>query len=488
MEATSRTSRNYRWELLSNQIWQGLNFLSKAGFLALLTPMMLEAWGRDGYGMFALASSLLVSLAVLDCGIRSLTRLRLCEALAKQDTRDFDFALCEGLASFGLVALLAFLVALALGWAGLWSRWLNLPPDGNGLITMTVGLVGIFMLSLLALEPLAADNRISALKAVNTIGALIAIPVVGLLVWLGGSVEMATFVYFLCLTLPNLYLFVTDIWLKGRFGREWRRLRWWHVIRTLRSGGWFYATTLALVAKSHALTFIVSAVVGPAAAGTFYILLRLTEMVGVFGATSSDTSLASLASETTPGGRAENFRQGYKYALVFCLHGALVLGFLTPMLLSRWVPEEAANLPPGISWSMAAYGLAGAFSRIAVNAAMGTGMVRGAAIGNLIEAALVLISGFMLEPIFGLSGPFIGASIAAGAMLPTAWALSRNFGQTFRKTWIVPIGSEIALLIASGIALGVAWWSQFLIAGVLAVGITGLLVVYGIRRLYRVRS
>ena len=55
----SRFSSNYRWELLSNQIWQGLNFFSKAAFLALLTPLMLEAWGRDGYGMFALASSLL---------------------------------------------------------------------------------------------------------------------------------------------------------------------------------------------------------------------------------------------------------------------------------------------------------------------------------------------------------------------------------------------------------------------------------------------
>ncbi|NCW28226.1 MAG: hypothetical protein EBV83_08055, partial [Verrucomicrobia bacterium] len=70
-------SRPYFQELLQNQIWQGGNFLTKAIFLAVLTPWMLRNWGPEGYGLFALASSLFVSLALLDGGIRSLTRVRL---------------------------------------------------------------------------------------------------------------------------------------------------------------------------------------------------------------------------------------------------------------------------------------------------------------------------------------------------------------------------------------------------------------------------
>ncbi len=99
MEPSASPARSYRWELFLNQLWQGLNFFSKAAFLALLAPLMLKVWGPVGYGMFALASSLLVSLAVLDCGVRSLTRLRLCEARVKNDLKDFNFAVCEGLAA-----------------------------------------------------------------------------------------------------------------------------------------------------------------------------------------------------------------------------------------------------------------------------------------------------------------------------------------------------------------------------------------------------
>ena len=485
MQQAEGVSRKYRWELLFNQVWQGLNFFSKAAFLALLTPLMLAKWGRDGYGMFALSSSLLVSLAILDCGIRTMTRLRLCQALVDKDTREFNFAICEGMATFGLVSLLVFVAACAVAWAGLWSAWLQLPPEGNFLIAMTVGLIGVFMMSTLALEPLAAENRISTLKAVNTVGALVAIPIVGLLVWWGGSVTAATFVYFLCLTLPNLYLYLTAVIGQSRFWHEWHRLQWRNVAATLHSGGWYYVTTLSLVAKTHALTFIVSAVGGPAAAGTFYILLRITEIVGGLGATSSDTSLASLANETEPARRAENFRHGYLYALVFCLNGVLVIGFLTRMLLAHWIPKEVAGLPIGVGWSMAAYGLSGAFSKIVVNAAMGTGMVRKAAIGNLIEAILVLLSGVVLQPFFGLNGLFIGAALAMVALLPTASALSKNFGQTSFETWLAPIKSQVVPVLCCGLVLGLAAWSGNLFAGAGAVGVTGLAVIYSIKRLHR---
>ena len=181
-----------------------------------------------------------------------------------------------------------------------------------------------------------------------------------------------------------------------------------------------------------------------AAAGTFYILLRGTEIVGGLGATSSDTSLASLAGESVPSRRAENFCHSYKYALIFCLHGALVIGFLTPdAYLPAGLSGEQAPLSSGTGWAaLAAYGLAGAFSKVVINAAMGTGMVRMAAIGNLVEAGLVLTSSFVLQADFwSYHGLFVGAGLASAALLPTAHApLSRNFAQTSFETWIVPVG------------------------------------------------
>jgi O-antigen/teichoic acid export membrane protein len=477
--------RSYRRELLFNQVWQALNFISKAAFLGLLTPLMLHTWGAGGYGLFALASSLLVSLAILDCGVRSLTRLRLCDALARNDRADFSLAVGEGAAAFGLMGAGAFAIAAAIALLHGWSRWLNLPPEGDFLIAMTVGLVAIFMLTVLLLEPLAARGRVSALKAANTVGALAAIPVVALAVWRGSSVTAATFIYFVCLTAPNLVLLVR----MSRDGtldlREWRRLRPRHLASTLHAGGWFYVTTLALIAKTHALTFVVSAISGPAAAGTFYILLRITEIVGGLGATSSDTSLASLANEPSPRKRAENFRHGYLYALVFCLHGTLVLGFLTPLLLRHWLATGTLGVTPLMAWAMAIYGLSGAFSKVVVNAAMGTGLVSQAAIGNLIEAVLVLVSGLILQAVLGLTGLFVGASLAAVALFPAARLLARNFGETPVETWLEPIRSQAWPLLLSALVLAAAWWAHALVIAIGAVGFVGALVVLSLKRLHK---
>ena len=478
-------TNGYRRELYFNQLWQGLNFLSKALFLAVLTPLMVRTWGRDGYGLFALASSLLVSMAVLDCGVRSLTRLRLCEALARGDAEEFDQALCRGIAAFCGVALLAFLAAAGMAAAGLWSRWLQLPREGDFLIAMTVGLTGLFMASVLFLEPLAARGRISAVKAANTVGALAAIPAVGLLVWRGGSVTAAVAVYFLCLTLPNLVVFVREELGTDRFWRGWRAVSLASLLATLRSGGWFYATTLALIGKTHALTFVVSAVLGPAAAGTFYILLRITELVGNVGATASDTSLASLAGEPELKVRAENFRLSYSYMLVFTLYGALVIGFLTPMALAKWVPQQAAAAPPGIGWAMAGFGLAGAFSKMVVNASMGTGWVRRGALGNLAEAAGVIVFGWLLQRWLGLDGLFLGAVFAVLAMVPTARKVAGSLGRSFSEMWLRPAAPLLPLLGGTALLLGAAAASGYLLAGLPSILATSGAVIFEIRRLHR---
>src|SRR5271165_3192552 len=99
-KAAPGAHREYLSELLWNQIWQSANFVSKAVFLLLLTPLMLKRWGADGFGLFGLSSSLLVSMALTDGGVRSLTRLRLAEAIRNSDEAGFRRALGEGVFTF----------------------------------------------------------------------------------------------------------------------------------------------------------------------------------------------------------------------------------------------------------------------------------------------------------------------------------------------------------------------------------------------------
>ena len=105
-------SRPYSLELLRNQLWQTGNFFAKALFLAVLTPWMIRLWGTEQYGLFALSSSLFVSLALLDGGVRSLTRVRLAPLLAEGKTDEAIKTLLQGLLAFAIVCCFALLLAL----------------------------------------------------------------------------------------------------------------------------------------------------------------------------------------------------------------------------------------------------------------------------------------------------------------------------------------------------------------------------------------
>jgi O-antigen/teichoic acid export membrane protein len=471
-------------ELLLNQLWQSANFVSKAAFLIVLTPLMLAKWGAEQYGLFALASSLLVSMALLDGGVRALTRIRMAEALKRGDERAFRRAFGEGMVTFGFVALVATLAACGLAASGLLTQWFQLPPGGGLVLGVTVAMTGLLMTTFLGLEPLAARGNLSTLKAANTWGAIAAMPACGIAVWCGAPVLAAVVLYSACAMIPN-FIVAARHGIYGMF--PWRDRSLFHprvVIETLRSGAWYYLTTVALIIKGHALTFVVSALAGPAEAGLFYILLRLTEIIGNVGATASETSLASLATAPTVEERAKRFRQSWLYISVFCLQGAIVLALLGEPLLRLWLPGDH-QIVAGLGAAMAIFGLAGAASRVAVNASMGLGIVRFAAAANLAEALLdvgLATAGYRLA---GLPGLLVGGSLGLVAMLPVSSRVARLCGESFFAAYAKPL-----VLLAPGFAVAailqtLAGRSSSPIPWLAAIGVSGVVAVWQLRRIHR---
>ena len=53
-------------QLLSNQIWETVAFIPRAAFMIGLTPGMIRICGAQGYGEFALASSVFVLPSLVD--------------------------------------------------------------------------------------------------------------------------------------------------------------------------------------------------------------------------------------------------------------------------------------------------------------------------------------------------------------------------------------------------------------------------------------
>jgi len=486
MQTTGKASpahHEYLRELFRNQIWQSANFASKAFFLLLLTPLMLKHWGADGFGLFGLASSLLVSMALTDGGVRSLTRLRLAEALRNSDEAEFRRALGEGLFTFVTVLGFVILAVIGLAASGWMQTALQLPAGGSLVLLVTVILTGGSLTTLLALEPLAARGKLSAVKAANSWGALAAIPICGTALWMNGSVLVVVILYSLCMIIPNLILIINAGILSCLPPWKESCYRPAVICRTLRSGVWYYATTIALVIKTHALTFVVSALAGPAVAGIFYFMLRLTEIIANVGATASETSLASLASTESTAERRQKFNHCWLYVALFCLPAALIFDFQGKWLLHLWFVHQSFAWMTGLG--MAIFGLAGAFSRVVVNASMGLRLIKRAALSNLAEAAINVIFAVIGYKLAGLPGVLLGGCLGVLVMLLPAKDIAALCGESFSGAFVRSLSSLAAGMGIIAVTQAGAALTHSVVLKFGAIALAGVMVLIQLRRLYR---
>lgn len=412
---------------------------------------MLEAWGAESYGLFALASSLFVSLALLDGGVRSLTRVRLASLPPAQAEQENPGILLVGILTFLFVCFCAGLVALGLASQNLLTKWLHLPRGGQTVLLTSGALTTLWMASVLALEPIAAAGQLSRVKATNTWGVILALPACALVLWGKGGPLPTVIVLIACLILPNVFLLR-----KARLLTPGSLPSWPSLPRlmgnTLREGFPYYLTTIALIAKTHGLTFVISAVAGPAMSGVFYLLLRISEMLSNLGATSTETSVAALSSLPSTQ-RYSSFQEAWTWTALFCLHGAMAIALLGHDVWQAWLP--GFSFLSRLTWpALALFGLVGAWSQMTVNASMGMSQVRQAAPVALGESAITLLlatAGFFVA---GFPGLFTGSATAAFATSLQATRLARTWGGSFADVWLRPLVVLLPGLLLSFLALG----------------------------------
>jgi hypothetical protein len=153
-------------------------------------------------------------------------------------------------------------------------------------------------------------------------------------------------------------------------------------------------------------------------------------------------------------------------------------------LLRFWLRSDH-QIVGGLGLAMAAFGLAGAVSRVAVNASMGLGVVKGAAIGNLAEALSDVALATVGYHIAGLPGLLIGGSLGLVAMLPVAARVARLCGESFFAAYAKPLGVIVPGLVVAGGLQGLAAWSGRPVAWFAAMALSGLVAVWQLRRIHR---
>ena len=431
--ADSMKSPTLDQQLWHNQIWETVGFVAKAASLFLLTPLMLTQWGGAGYGEFAVASSAVIFLTMFDLGMKGRIRVEICRAVADDPAASVGSIMSRCIARFAVIGVLIFTLVALPAAAGLWSEWLGLPPGSDRLILVTTACTELFMLTSFLLEPLVACGHIGLTKMAGAAGSVVAIPAVWLVLWSGGGATEAVAAWLGSLAFFNILTPLATGHLRDLFRWNWSTACHGGWRETLFAGAWFNVSNAAWLLKNHGLTFIISAVTGPAAAGVFYIILRLSETIGAFGAVASDVTLGSLSSGDVRQKR-QVFSSAYRFAIAICLSLAIGIGILAPVFWQVWLKTEAP-LGWATGWLAALLGLASGLNRIIIHSAMALGIVRTAAIWSAAGAVITLCGVLPVERFFGLGGTLIWTSLGLLILYPVSLQIAQFLAQPFWQTW-----------------------------------------------------
>ena len=464
---SARSPASHGRELFWNHVWESLNAGAKIFFFAIVTPMMLAAWGRDQFGLFAVANSVVALMAFFDLGLRTLTRIGLTSSQLDEQTKLKLHA--SNFAAFCFAAAAAVIVAALLSVIGFWHRALHLPRVGDFIITATAALTAVLMALQLLVERIAAAHQLSRVKIALFVGNVAAIIAVVILLNRGASVALVTTTYFTVLAFPLLFLLPLAQLRPCEFLAAITTLRPGDVVAAITSGGWINLITASWIFQSYSLVLLISWVAGPAAAGTFFLYLKLSEVLSVLGASANEPTIAAVAAAPTAQDRHRHFATGYKSAVVLGLGGAAVYAFFSDDLFRIWL-HRPLGLFTGLFIGL--FGFAGGFIRMVVSASLGLNKPRPAAlglfVGALVCAGLVIALQQRATPELIIAIGCIGAI----AMQRAARSIAPDLGQTFSCLWLYPlldfaptlfvivivcaVASRIGNLIAAGLAVAIA--------------------------------
>src|SRR6267378_738524 len=100
--SSSEMTDRHGYELFLNHVWESLNTAAKILFFVVVTPLMLTSWGKERFGLFALANFFVALMVVLDLGLRALTRVALSNNSITQEAKVLRYA--GNIAAFALAS------------------------------------------------------------------------------------------------------------------------------------------------------------------------------------------------------------------------------------------------------------------------------------------------------------------------------------------------------------------------------------------------
>jgi O-antigen/teichoic acid export membrane protein len=403
--------RLLRSALYNSSAWAATILLS-----VVCTPYIVRKLTVEGFGIYALLTSLTGYYALLDLGLgQSLIRF-IPQHKAVNDyglmSRSINTALCIQILAGGLVS--GFLIAFA----DRILRWLTIPLGSwasakAGLIACAIGFF-FFMLSgtmrslLMGLQRYDITSKIGVARDVLVNVGLVTV------LFLGGQLKAAIY----ATVLFTVLVFAVYLRTARKILPQWRislaldkELFW----RLFNFGVFMFIAAIAQSFSIYFMRFLLSAIAGPSAVTYYTVPLKL--IIGFGGFLSGSIAvLLPFSAEMAVRGNGESLRDVYlraaKYNVVLGLPILALMGIFSRPILSVWMGGAFAEQ----TWlAMQLLCFASLVSSLgAIPAVMAFGLGYSRLVAGFSLVAMVLAAGMAI--------PLIHWAGAAGAALAVAIA------------------------------------------------------------------
>jgi succinoglycan biosynthesis protein ExoM len=455
------------------------------GVVTLVTTrILLDHLGASGYGVFALAGSVVAYLELLELGFGTATTKMMAEDV---DRRNESVLRTLNTNVAVLMVLGAVAAVIGVSVSGYAVEWFNIPSNLEGQAHVAFAIMSVAIAISIPFDTLGgaltAYSRLDLLSLSNMVRALSAAIGGAIAAIAGGGVVAITTVGASCGIATHLLR-----WSMLRRLLPGLRLSLSLVDRsrlkvTSHLTGWFMLGDATSVVVERLDLVVVGVVLGVKAAAVYAIGLKLAQLV--LRAVQPFTVLffpraSGLSADADEAGLAALLIDGTRVSLAVAMPIVLGLTFLAPLTIKVWVGSNFHDAAGVLVFLAVARGLS-ALTETAWWILAGSGWVRWTSSLSVVEALVNLAASIILAHVMGPAGVALGTLIGVVvARLPMTFILARRASSVkpgdFVRGVLVPHAAPAA--VTTLVLIAARHWMPASLVAVLAAA-AGSFLLYG---------
>ncbi len=283
--------------LLKNGFYNSVAGLIRIGLGILIIPVLIRTLGSEEYGLWTLASAVVVMVTLAEAGLSTATTVFVSQDLGKKDVDGLSQTLTV---TFGAMLILATLAAVALwmGAEGMINLFPKLGQEQQLKVIQAIQIGGLVVAARLLQQVLVgveqAYQRYDLMNVLNTMQCLYSFVGMLAVVWLGGrTVELMQWQ-----ALTSVVSLLSHIWIVRSLLKGVNLSLSWNQQKAMAVGGYslmMWLNTLGSTLFSRGDRLIVGSLLGSQVLGVYAAITDVTAQINSFSALPVQPLLPSLS-------------------------------------------------------------------------------------------------------------------------------------------------------------------------------------------------